>query len=1007
MKKNSFLRGRYAFYCLLVLLAFIPYSPLQATTQKRQPLLPHQQQRVQGIVSDGSQPIPGASVSIKNKKNTTTFTDFNGHYLLAADSNDTLVVAFMGFTTAQVPIQGRKTIDITLQLDVTSLQEVKVNAGYYTIKESERTGSIARITAKEIATQPVTNVLATLQGRMAGVSITQTTGTPGGGFDIKIRGQNSLRADANAPLYLIDGVPYASDPIGYNQTATTFPSVTSPLNSINPETIESIEILKDADATAIYGSRGANGVVLITTKKGKSGKTTMTLNASSGVGHVTRFMQLMTTQPYLVMRKQAFINDGLTQYNPWDYDINGTWDQNRYTDWQKELLGKTAQINDVQATFTGGSEQTQFLLSGTFHKESTVFPGDFLYKKGGSQFNLNHRSPNDKLKTTVSASYTLQDNNQPAFDLTYEARSLAPNAPALYLPNGSLNWENGTWENPLRNLNAQYKSTTKDLIANTVVSYEILPDFYLKSSMGYTHLSTLETRTAPSTIYNPAYNVGSDRSAIFTNSTYRSSWILEPQANWEKESRFGKIGVLLGATFQHQNSNTLVQSANGFSSNSLIYNLAAAKYVNVLVNDDTQYKYQAFFGRFNYNWQQRYLLNFTARRDGSSRFGPGKQFATFGALGAAWLFSNEHWLKDLSWLSFGKWRASIGTTGNDQIGDYQFLNTYTTSGISYNGVIGLQPSRLFNPTFGWETNKKIETALELGFFKDRIFVTGAWYQNRSSNQLVGMPLSGTTGFTLLQANLDATVENTGLEFTLRTSNWNTPNFSWTTSVNLTLSKNKLLRFPGLESSSYNQQYRIGQPLNIELLYQYKGIHPQTGVYEFEDVNKDGIISFPEDQQTIANLNPTYFGGVHNQLRYKRWKLDFLFQFVKQKNRSYPMGPAGIFSNQQARASNSWVQAGDQAPYQIYTTGLNYEALLADYYYSESNAAILDASFIRLKNLALSFDVPLPLQATQCQLMLQGQNLLTFTRFKEGDPEFTSYGYLPPLRVLTLGVQLTF
>jgi hypothetical protein len=198
------------------------------------------------------------------------------------------------------------------------------------------------------------------------------------------------------------------------------------------------------------------------------------------------------------MRKQAFLNDGLTQYNPWDYDINGTWDQNRYTDWQKELLGKTAQINDVQATLTGGSEQTQFLLSGTFHKESTVFPGAFLYKKGGSQFNLNHRSPDDKFKATVSASYTLQDNNQPAFDLTYEARSLAPNAPALYLPDGSLNWENGTWENPLRNLNAQYKSTTKDLIANTVVSYEILPDLYLKSSMGYTHLSTLETRTAPS-----------------------------------------------------------------------------------------------------------------------------------------------------------------------------------------------------------------------------------------------------------------------------------------------------------------------------------------------------------------------------------------------------------------------------------------------------------------------------------------------------------------------------
>lgn len=1007
MKKKSFLRGRLSLYCLLALIPLHAFSSIQAKSKKEQYPNSMQQQRIQGIVSDGSQPIPGASVSLKNKKNSITYTDFNGQYLLSADPNDTLEIAFMGFKTVKIPIQGRKTINITLQLDVTSLQEVKVNAGYYTIKESERTGSIARITAKEISTQPVTNVLATLQGRMAGVSVTQTTGTPGGGFDIKIRGQNSLRANANAPLYLIDGVPYASEPIGHNQTATIFPSTTSPLNSITPESIESIEILKDADATAIYGSRGANGVVLITTKKGKSGKTTMTINISSGIGNVTRFMKLMTTKPYLEMRKQAFINDGLTQYNPWDYDINGTWDQNRYTDWQKELLGKTSQINDLQATITGGSEQTQFLLSGNFHKESTVFPGNFLYKKGGSQFNLNHRSKDDKFKATVSANYTLQDNNQPASDLTYEARSLAPNAPALYLPDGSLNWENGTWENPLRNLNSKYESKTKDLIVNTMLSYEILPEFYLKSSMGYTDLSTVETRTAPSTIYNPAYNVGSDRSAIFTNTTDRSSWIIEPQANWEKEYRFGKIGMLIGATFQHQNNNTLVQSANGFSSNSLIYNLAAAKYVNVLVNDDTQYKYQAFFGRFNYNWQQRYLLNFTARRDGSSRFGPGNQFANFGAIGAAWLFSNEKWIKDLSWLSFGKWRASVGTTGNDQIGDYQFLNTYTTSGISYNGTIGLQPSRLFNPNFGWETNKKIETALEFGFLKDRIFITGAWYQNRSSNQLVGIPLSGTTGFTLLQSNLNATVQNTGLEFTLRTSNWNTNQFSWTTSINLTLSKNKLLRFPGLENSSYNQQYRIGQPLNIEILYKYKGINQQTGVYEFEDVNKDGAITFPEDQQTTANLNPNYFGGVQNQLRYKRWTLDFLFQFVKQKNRSYPMGPAGIFSNQQAKASNSWLQSGNQAPYQIYTTGLNYEALLADYYFSESDVSVIDASFIRLKNLSLSFDIPLQLKETQCKIMIQGQNLLTFTKFKEGDPEFTSYGYLPPLRVITAGVQLIF
>jgi hypothetical protein len=427
----------------------------------------------------------------------------------------------------------------------------------------------------------------------------------------------------------------------------------------------------------------------------------------------------------------------------------------------------------------------------------------------------------------------------------------------------------------------------------------------------------------------------------------------------------------------------------------------------VMLNDETQYKYQAIFARVNYNWQQRYIVNLTARRDGSSRFGPGNQFANFSAIGAAWLFSNENFLKNTSWFSFGKIRMSYGTTGNDQIGDYQFLNTYTTSGVSYNGTVGLQPSRLFNPDFGWEINKKLEFAIEVGFFNDRIFTTASWYQNRSSNQLVGIPLPGTTGFSTLQANLDATVENKGLEFTLRTINFNQTAFKWSTNFNLSFAKNKLLHFPNLESSSYNQQYRIGKPLNIALLYLYKGINPQSGVYEFEDVNQDGIISFPEDKQSIADLNPKYYGGIQNQLSYKRWNFDFLFQFVKQKNRTFPMGPAGMMSNQQDRIADSWTQPGDKAPYQINTTGYNYDALMADYYYSESNASITDASFIRLKNVSLSYELPLNLKQTNCKIMLQGHNLLTFTKYKDGDPEFTSYGFLPPLKIITAGVQLTF
>ncbi|WP_431244497.1 SusC/RagA family TonB-linked outer membrane protein [Flavobacterium sp. P21] len=1002
---SLFKDGR-ALYCLFFAGILLSFSSSYAKISKRhfKTILQHQ---VQGTVTDGITPLPGVTIAVKSRSNNSSITDYNGQFSINVSPSDTLIISFLGFKTLNMPVAGRTKITIVMQFDTTTLQEVKINAGYYSVKESERTGNIARITSKDIETQPVTNILAAMQGRMAGVNIIQTTGVPGGGFDIKIRGQNSLRAAANNPLYIIDGVPYASDPIGYSQTSTIYPSSTSPLNSINPETIESIEVLKDADATSIYGSRGANGVVLITTKKGKAGRTKFTLSSSTGAGKATKFMKLMDTRQYVAMRKQAFINDGITTYGASDYDINGTWNQNRYTDWQKELMGGTSQLNDLQGSVSGGSDKTQFLIGGNYHQETTVYTGDFKYKKGGVQLSLNHVSKDDRFQINFSGVYNIQNSNLPANELTYTAQTLAPNAPSLYNPDGSLNWENQTWQNPLAMLNSKFKAKTKDLVANALLSYKITPEITAKSDFGYTDLKTNETRTTPSTIYNPIYNISSARSSMFSNITGRSSWIVEPRLNWEKDGDFGKAGLLIGATFQNQINSALYQSGTGFSSNSLIYNLAAAKTVSILADDETQYRYQAFFARLFYSYQRRYIINLTARRDGSSRFGPGRQFATFGAAGFAWLFSNEKFLKNSSWMSFGKIRGSYGTTGNDQIGDHQYLDTYTITGISYNGTIGMRPSRLFNPDFGWEINKKLELALETGFLNDRIFATFSWYSNRSSNQLVGIPLSGVTGFASIQANLNAEVANSGLELTLRTANIKRGNFQWQTNFNLTFPKNELVSFPGLESSTYSQKYRIGQPLNIALVYQLKGVNVQTGIYEFEDINGDGKISYPLDRQKAVNLNPKYYGGLQNQLAYKNWNLDFLFQFTKQQNRLIPMGAAGSMSNQPARIADAWLQSGDSRPYQIYTTGVNSAAVNADSYFSESDALISDSSFIRLKNIALTYQSPLSLTETSRKVILQGQNLLTFTKYKDGDPEFTSYGFLPPLKTVTAGIQLTF
>ncbi|WP_026979118.1 SusC/RagA family TonB-linked outer membrane protein [Flavobacterium tegetincola] len=964
---------------------------------------------VSGTVFDAQGTLPGVNVKLKNKTLGTT-TDANGTFQIIASPEDTLVFSSIGYVTITTKVGQQTTLKIIMQSDKTTLEEVFVNAGYYKVKDKERTGSIAKITAKEIETQPVTNFLATMQGRMAGVNITQNTGVAGGGFNIQIRGINSLRNEGNAPLYVIDGVPYASDPIGSGSSASIMPALTSPLNNINPADIESIEILKDADATAIYGSRGANGVVLVSTKKGKKGATRYSAKFSQGYAQVGHYMKMLNTQQYVAMRKEAFANDGITEYPESAYDVNGTWDANRYTDWQRELLGGTAKITNINASVSGGSERTQFLLSTNYGSETTVFPGDFGYKKANLHFNTNHESEDGKFRMSLTGSYTVQDNNQPSTDLSIEAWILPPNAPALYDEAGNLNWENNTFENPLRNLNGLSIAETHDLIVNGILSYALLPTLELKSNMGFTDLSHYESSTYPSTIYNPAYGVGSDSSLNFYTNTARQSWIIEPQLHWKPTTGTLKTDVLLGSTFQSQNNRLQGMMASGFTSNSMIYNPVAATTLRVTAFDESEYHYQSVFGRVNLNWEDRYIVNLTGRRDGSSRFGPGKQFAYFGAVGAAWLFSNENGLKDQSVLSFGKLRASYGTTGSDQIGNYQFLNTYTPATTQYQGTVGLQPTRLYNADFGWETNKKMEVAIELGLLKDRIFLTTAWYKNRSSNQLVGVPLPGTTGFATLQANLDATVENKGLEVTLRTENIRTTDFSWTTSFNFSSATNTLKSFPNLEGSTFANKYIVGQPLNIIKVFHATGVDPETGIYTFEDVNGDGIITAPEDQQFVKDLNPSYFGGLQNQLRYKNWQLDFSFQFVKQEQLSIPeaFGLPGAVSNQDVSVLDHWQQPGDKTPKQIYTTGANGVAEAAFYNYTASDAVIKDASYIRLKNVSLRFEFPKSwFGKVGCRASLEGQNLLTFTKFKGMDPEQIGVGQLPPLRVITAGLQFNF
>ncbi|MCG8482846.1 MAG: SusC/RagA family TonB-linked outer membrane protein, partial [Clostridia bacterium] len=624
---------------------------------------------VKGKVTDSDgKPLPNATIMIKGTfKGITTNTD--GEYSIKVpDSKTILVFSYVGFAQQEIFVGNKTTINVILEVASTELGEVVINAGYYNVKEREKTGSIAKVEAKAIEQQPVSNPLAALQGRMPGVQITESTGSAGAGFKVRIRGQNSIAA-GNEPLFIIDGIPYDSKSMSHNYVSQILRGDLSPFSLINPSDIESVEVLKDADATAIYGSRGANGVLLITTKKGKAGKTTFSVSANIGTGKITNFLEYMNTEQFLEMKREAYANNGIAEEDipAWDYALL-EWPEDRYTDWQEVLLGGTARTNNLQASVSGGNSQTQFFLSGGYKTETSVIIGDNKYKRGSVLAKVNHSSLDKRFNILFSANYAVENGSLPVYDAVFNATTLPPNAPPLRKEDGSINFEPG-FNNPLPNLLNIYEHERYNLLASTVISYQILSGLEFKVNLGYTATVLEDYATFPGTTRNaPPYN-DSKYSYITRNNSARRSWTIEPQVNWERSIGKGKLTVLVGATFQKQIDKQFLAQGQDFPSDKLIYNLSAATNKFITGDDKKQYKYNALFGRLNYNWEGKYIFNVTGRRDGSSRFGPNKKFANFGALGVAWIFTKEPFIKEmLPFISFGKLRGSYGSSGNDQIG---------------------------------------------------------------------------------------------------------------------------------------------------------------------------------------------------------------------------------------------------------------------------------------------------------------------------------------------------
>tara|TARA_B100000378_G_scaffold277902_1_gene279397 strand:+ start:3172 stop:6177 length:3006 start_codon:yes stop_codon:yes gene_type:complete len=994
--------------CNIAVLIPLLYIFLQLETGKVYSQNNQNQQIISGTLSDHEGvPLPGVNVYVKGSS-TGTMSNMDGHYSIRASIGDTLVYSYVGYQTLQKKLKLGYNGDLIMQPATDALSEVVINAGYYNTTERERTGNIARVTGEDIELQPVTSPIAALQGRMAGVEIVQQTGVPGAAPTIRIRGQNSLRTgfndNGNLPLYIIDGVPVNSAPINSINRFSSSMGI-DPLNGIDLSSIKSIEVLKDADATAIYGSRGANGVVLITTnnKNYSQQQEKFLIRFYSGVSTVSNYLEMLDTPQYLAIRREAFENDRVepTGANAEDLVL---WDQKRYTGWQKELFGHHSPTFNAYINYSGGNQYTNFKIGASYFKQGMVFPGDYSFQKKNISLNLNHRSKNQRFQTNLTINYGLTDNDLfSTSNFVGNALSLPPNAPAIYNEDGSLNWENSTWSNPLAPLNGSGKNEGKTLISSLNLSYKLFEGFYLKTNLGYNTLDSRDDLKLPIEIYDPAiWDRVSNQSRLLINN--RISWIAEPQINYTKTFKKNQFDLLLGTTFQHSEDSRLGFNGTGYANAQLIGNLNAADAVVSTADQSLIYKYHAIFARIGYNFDKRLFLNLTGRRDGSSRFSPKNRFSNFGAVGAAWIFSSSKFLEDnLDFISFGKLRGSYGITGNDQIGDYRYLDAYRATP----GPGGLYPTQLANSNFSWESTKKLEFALELGLFKNRTNLNLSWYRNRSSNQLVGYTLPSITGFTSVEANLPATVQNQGWELELSADIIKNKNFNWRSSINLSIPKNELIAFEDIEQSSYARAFEVGEPLSIQKVYHFNGLDTETGLYQIEDANDDGRYDY-QDQVINEDLGRVYFGGLYNQLSYKNFSLSLLMEFVKHKGNEFYINTPGFFGyliDNGQYVNGLPVNDGVQAPSQSIDALLAYENVV------RSDLWISDASFLRMKTVDLSYKIPEKLFSSQSlpdiQLFVQGQNLFTITNYKGLDPQSPGSRNLPPLRTISAGLSLTF
>lgn len=992
-----------------------------------------QQKTILGKVIDAvtKTPLLGVTIKLDDKNGTTVTTDKQGGFVLDNGAiGQSLTFSFLGYSSQTIKIDTRTSYAISLA-PVSNVIEETVVVGYGRQKKRNLTGAIVSVGAAEIEKTTLQDPISILQGRAAGVQVSSNSGAPGGEMSIRVRGSSSLNS-GNNPLFVVDGIPLESNSI--SSLNGTENSGLNPMADINPSDIASIEILKDAASTAIYGSRAANGVVMITTKRGAAGKPEVILNANAGVSSLTRKLSVLNARQY----REAVLDSyrGMTIPEDPFYTIIDSLNpmNNGDVDWQDELM-RTAKQYKLDLSVRGGNEGTKYAWSSSYLDQDGVILNS-NYKRFTSRLNVDF-TISDRVRIGQSISYTNAVNNRTnaagSGNLSI-IRSLLVRPPnmSMYLPDGSLNGYMIGQRNPVgmalfsTNLNKSNR-----IIGSQYLEIDIYQDLKFRSNVNLDYISMKEDEFMPSILdYREGYNSGAVRSS--GNLTWGNESYFTYTKNIADKHH---IGAVFGMSFQKWRYDRTGLDGQYFPSDDIRTLNGASVISNQGVNVASEHAMLSYFGRVTYDYESKYLLEFNLRSDGSSRFGRDRRFGFFPSASAGWRFVEEEGIKNLGWLSDGKLRFSLGSTGNEAIGDYTSRGEFTL-GTNYLDFSGAAPTVMPNPSLTWETTHQYNLGLELGFFKNRILFSTDAYLKKTKDLLYNVPTPGTSGFEYITQNIGS-IENRGLEFSLQTRNLEGA-FRWSTNVNISLNRNKVTSLPkNLLTNGHiqNGNFHIlqeGLPIGVFYGWNFLGVYARDedntnkltngangavfvgGDPIWKDVNNDKIID-QNDREIIGYAEPKYFGGISNDFSYKNFHLNVFFQYAVgnqiYNELNHQRNSIVRYNNLSTDALNRWREQGDQTDFP--------RLIRDDPKQSDSRVQsrwVEDGSYLKLKNVNLrySFDSALSkrIGLRKLDAFVTATNLVTWTKYTGFDPDVNSYsglrvgldeGSYPQSRTFTFGL----